>query len=79
MTAVKPRYPFNHAWPDSPEPFAPMNGDTWRGAMRVSEHWVTPGSSEPCWNEEWAAENGESVEWARTMWWCPCVTCEGNQ
>ena len=28
-----------------------------------------------CANVQWAAENGESVEWARGMWWCDCPEC----
>ena len=36
-------------------------------------------SADACANEEWAADNGESVEWARGMWYCPCVKCEVAQ
>lgn len=28
-----------------------------------------------CYNERWATENDESVEWARGMWWCDCPKC----
>jgi len=32
-------------------------------------------SADACTNEEWAAENGESIEWARAMWHCACSKC----
>ena len=41
----------------------------------LGSHDPEPVTVSDCQNEEWAAENGESVEWARTMWWCPCDDC----
>ena len=47
------------------------------GTVRLGDGREVPG----CWvdmdceNETWAAENGGSVEWARTMWHCPCPKC----
>ena len=34
-------------------------------------------TADECLNREWVAANpGQSLEWARGMWWCGCVECE---